>query len=268
METNNKIPLIVFSGGVDSTYMLHAALLKGDVWTLYVNGAQGELKAKAEIEARKKILKWFADKHTAGDLKGQVLEDYVVKIETTGTVHRHYNTEPSYWGVMYDYDSRRTKFNQPLQWLAGINFVVNPLKISEIQLGYITGDQMALHLHDLTAAWGSLMEITHEDPVPLTFPLKYFNKRKIFGYIERELLDMTWVCEPTNHKGQPCQVCDKCREYELMYINTFKENPPKPIVVEEPEQYELQFGKCNFGSPEVDLPNQRIDELEEASTGC
>lgn len=248
-----KFPLVVFSGGVDSTYMLHAALVKGDVHTLYIEGRQGEEKSKAEQASRKRIIRYLDELHEKGDLKGRILCDTIVEIGISGKRRSFFNKDLAEdyknWDVCYQ--SRRVAFNQPLFWLTGINWVIDPDIHSEIQIGYIAGDQIVYHLRDMEEAWVRLMSFTHMEIVSLDFPLKFFNKKKIFKYIEPELLKMTWVCElpKVNEESKTideCGRCDKCLE-KMDMMKIVHNRDDALIKIQEPEENDNKNQKSYRG---------------------
>jgi hypothetical protein len=117
-----KIPLIMFSGGLDSSYLLETMLRKGNVDTLYVSGAQGSGKIEKELEARRTIIR-ILEKETGN----QVLIDHHISLpDLCGGLN---------WIV-------ESAFLQPLIWLTGAIHRTEEDRHSELMVAYVSGDQI------------------------------------------------------------------------------------------------------------------------------
>jgi hypothetical protein len=190
----SKIPLLLFSGGLDSTTMLATQLMKGPCDVLYVRGHQHPDKIAAELTAREKM---FAVINSQQGYK--VRKQYDIKVDMGFVPYKHQH-----------------KFNQPLTWIIGAMMVMEPASHSELQIGYCDGDGMLTHLHDVEIAWNALWQFTKmgESP-PVVFPLRYRNKVEMLGALPPELLAHIWVCEmPSRNAGRvvPCGYrCTPCR---------------------------------------------------------
>lgn len=56
-----KVPLLLFSGGLDSTYLVSYMLAEnGPVDILYVNGGQAPEKMRLELEARQRNIQFWS----------------------------------------------------------------------------------------------------------------------------------------------------------------------------------------------------------------
>lgn len=196
MTQDNRRPLLLFSGGQDSTYMLQDQLLKGNVYTLYVTGGQHPDKVVKEKEARKKIIRRL-EMRTGN----RVLEDYQIDVGT-------------HFGSMHD-----SAFKQPIMWLNGALMVSNAQIHSELMIAYVAGDQVNPHVGDIGAAWNELQKFSKASgQIPLRFPHIYLRKNEVMRFLFPEVAQYTWVCEmPGNVKGQlrPCggktYGCEACK---------------------------------------------------------
>lgn len=186
-----KYPLLLFSGGMDSTYMLDLALVKSHVYTMYVDGGQGPDKVTQEKKARVDIFNSLlkCDNKVLGDF---TLNDFS-KLQMTDA-------------------AKFTKFKQPIPWLLAALYKTDPIYISEVQIGYTLDDAMFV-LSEIKDLWNAAWKITHtEDLVPLKFPLidLMYEKREVIRFSNQELISKTWVCELPASKGKIYKPCGKC----------------------------------------------------------
>lgn len=199
--SNNKHPLIVFSGGLDSTFLLFRNLLEGPVYTLYVKSSQGERKIEKELKARERIIK-----HLEKVTGNKVLQDYIVdlSVKVSWRTNNYANDEglgfhKSHW-----------RFKQPFLWFHGMFSVVNSEIHSKVLMGYVTGDQISSQLHRLHEAWVSLSIVTFSEVVPLDFPLMFVRKTDMLRDLDEKIVKLTWTCEEPTEKGRACQRCAAC----------------------------------------------------------
>lgn len=196
----HKRSLLLFSGGLDSSYVLynHARLGEGcDL--LYIDGGQAAGKIEMERIHRDKIL------------------DYLYA-EYRVTYTDHIVNGPNLAG------GKSIAWSQPFPWLYGALFKVDPDVHSSVEISYVMGDEMSTHIDNLVAAWNALWPVVKIGPVvPLTFPLRYRSKSTILRDIPEKLYRLTWVCEAPKEK-KPCHNCAACItrkteefRYELIY---------------------------------------------------
>lgn len=168
----DKVPLILFSGGMDSSYLLHMALVEGDVEVLYISGAQSQDKIRMEKIARRKII------------------DYLEKLTGNNVRKEHSFSTGEFAG-----GNENWAFRQAPMWLFGALNVVDSNKHSVLNIGYVAGDQIASNIPYISQAWDNLMIIAREEPVPIAFPLSLVRKSDILPKIDPEVFKMVWVCE-------------------------------------------------------------------------
>jgi 7-cyano-7-deazaguanine synthase in queuosine biosynthesis len=198
----NTHPLIVFSGGMDSTVMLHRFLQQGDVHVCYFKAAQHWDKIDLELSARKKIIE-----HLTNLTGNRVLSDTIVEMKEVVTIEkqvygdfrRSNNVPDKTWGQAY-------------LWLFGLIYVSDASRHSKICLGNVMGDSIALHLDNIAAAWSFLQRFTKGTSVPLEFPLSLWTKDGILDALPREIAAKTWVCELPEEGEEPHirKACGKC----------------------------------------------------------
>lgn len=187
---DQKVPLILFSGGLDSTYLLELKLREGDVETMYVSGAQSPDKIQKELAARKAIIA-VLEKETGH----QVRKDYSISL-------------PDVMGGR-NYVPDHT-FLQPMMWLTGALHVTNADRHSELLIAYVTGDGILSHLHQITQAWESIQGFTKTTSIPIGFPTMHFSKQNILDNISRRAVQHVWVCELPETKRHTVKSCGNC----------------------------------------------------------
>lgn len=191
----NKYPLILFSGGNDSTCLLNLALVHSHVYTLYVDASQHEDKIEMELRARAAIFKQLKQ-----DAEHHVLADYGVReLQQLNGFHG--------W---------RMELRQVLPWLIAALYTVDPEKMSEVQIGYLLDDDIAYKIEVIQRAWKNLWELVFKEPlVPIRFPFieNRFTKADVLKNLPASLSNKTWVCEMPKRARKlfkPCGFCDPC----------------------------------------------------------
>jgi 7-cyano-7-deazaguanine synthase in queuosine biosynthesis len=217
-DNNEKIPLVLMSGGLDSTTLLYRNLMGSDdtdVDILYVDGYQHGAKRVAEQRAIRKITRWFAD-HSK--------ERHIRKMNNLS--------------IGQDYIGVNTKFSQMNHWMFGALMMINGNRHSRLEIGTVAGDGINLYQHSMEEAWKHLQYFTKiGDPVPLATPLALWDKFRLIDELPLELLDLVWVCElPVDENGVgveftheaveklekddsipilPCGLCTSCVDHEM-----------------------------------------------------
>lgn len=167
-----KIPLILFSGGLDSTYLLYETLKTSDADILYVKGPQGKDKIDAEMKARDRILTYLEN---CDELKFRVRRSHVVDgNKDPAADHAFGQIGPWFMGGMDTYETSRH---------------------SEVQIAYVSTDGITSQLSTILHAWESLAAAYKLGLVPLKFPLQLYGKYDILLRIPYDLYMRTWVCE-------------------------------------------------------------------------
>jgi len=218
--TTDKRPLLLFSGGLDSTYHLWWFIASGtDVDVVYIGGDQHPSKVDKEKEAVKNILIWLADLRVKNPGFGRVVEVHEVNMQITSIGS---NGNPG--------------FSQVPLWIFGLSRVVKPWEHSEIILSYVQGDQYCAMVPHLQEAWKHYFKCTinsldQHEFVPIKAPLAVdHTKSSILSVLPEELLKLVWWCEIPITKGKkttkifPCKKCVACErmQKELFFFNREK----------------------------------------------
>lgn len=180
---SEKHPLLLFSGGLDSTFMLLLALKEGPVHTCYIVGSQYHVKAEVEQIKRQEIISYL-EKATGN----RVLTDTVVELGVPKYVikERRGNLTPGFKhhsGVWQDHS-----WGQAAQWMHGLLFASNGNKHSEIQVGNVLGDSISMCLKDMQEAWKFTQMFSKVNHIELKFPIALTSKQHILHQLPSDLL--------------------------------------------------------------------------------
>ena len=208
-----KHPLLVFSGGMDSSYMLWKQLEQGDVHTCYIKATQSQEKIEMELAAREKIIKFFEDKTGR-----EVLSDTIVDLGNAFVASR---TNAGIWKESWNNNVPDHTFSQALVWPFGLQFAADGQRHSEVCLGYVMGDQFAMHLGDMEAAWRHTCNFARYEPIPMRFPLMYKTKDRILAEMPLEIIPDLWICELSKSVDDRMVACEKCPACETMAKTVF-----------------------------------------------
>ena len=227
MTDTPKIPLILFSGGLDSTALLLDSLQDSDVDTLYVSSAQGEAKVAKELEARNAIFEVL--RNDPSNKKYKVQKDYQFTLTQSATIR-----EPMYSTVdreAHQDEQVGRRFRQVQLWLFAALQIVDPTRHSEVRMAYVVGDQTNFHLTELRQAWDNLKWLNGGD-VPLKFPMIYRRKEELLDAIGPELETLIWTCEIPTSQGKACGLCAACVSLAKAKFGRSIMNRPVPPLAE------------------------------------
>lgn len=208
---SNRHPLVLFSGGLDSTYLLYCTLvnLNQSANVIYLDGGQGGLKQSIERQQRQKILTL---------LEELLIELGLGMVKVKDVTHRNPFTSGSNF-AQSDRGKGKGGLHQAAAW------VVEALKCvgneTHVLVGYVPGDDAAFFWQDIKAAWDGLVTLIYPRvPIPLEAPLldNWVNKHQMFDTLPEAILRELWMCElpvNLNHYGEPvwhhCGKCFACR---------------------------------------------------------
>lgn len=191
----NKLPLIVWSGGVDSTANVISCFSnKIPFETIYIKLPNNEKQQKNELRARKRLTKKLTE----------LFGNYLIK-----------DTEIDFVGVL----TANNKFTQPYVWATSMSYNVDFHNYSSLVFGYIKTDDFWHVRHDFeTVIHASHKLLLADGEVPLIeYPLEWYNKTdviaKYYKYDKNviDVLDLTSYCD--SGKAKPCGKCGKCIEF-------------------------------------------------------
>lgn len=188
---------VLFSGGLDSTYLIYDNLVKGNhVYPIYVSVVNNAAKAEREKKAAELI--WDKLEEKFKGTKGSLDEiQFATHVEIQGL-------------------ATGLRFTQPPMWILGVLFT-DLSGVDEIQIGYVMNDDAISFLDEISQIYNSYKPLMYNCP-RLTFPLKQYNKSALWNGLPDDIRQLTIFCEsPTNGD---CGGCTPCRRYkfeELFY---------------------------------------------------
>jgi 7-cyano-7-deazaguanine synthase in queuosine biosynthesis len=192
--------LILFSGGIDSTYLMYKALLEGnDVFFINNIIENNASQTTKEGEAIVQIVEWLKQRFPFQQIESC---DFRMKFCIEGFwMHSH-------------------MFGQPFMWLCSLGIVLQSInkKVDEIHYGLIARDDALSYIDDLKASFDALMmtKKTEKFKGKLKFPLIKYLKSEIIDELPKELLRLTSSCEyDTNDKY--CNHCHSCKTLKEVF---------------------------------------------------
>lgn len=201
----NKIPLVLYSGGLDSTNLVYALLQEGDVDVFYVSGQQSPTKIAAEKAARQRAKRWFYEEHVNGQLKGRIISDFSAEIGRTFV------------------DAPDAALVQPITWLTAAFHVCDPKRHSALHVGYIAGDAALAEREHMVGFWQHGWRLLHwrrqkAPPLETMFSDRGWDKLEMLRILPEGLIPHIWVCEKPHVKmrrgeehPKACMRCKPCR---------------------------------------------------------
>jgi len=183
----DKKVAILWSGGLDSTYLIYKNLLEGNtVYAYYIEINNNINKVIKEKEAMESLTKLFIDKYgTAFDNRGTLV---------------YIDVNTLYGNCLI--------FSQMPIWITALQFIGN---VDEIQIGYCMNDDAISYLDDIKNIHHSFSSIKTKE-IPISFPLSKIKKEEELNFLPEEYKKLIWYCEnPINNK--PCHECCSCKRY-------------------------------------------------------
>ena len=202
-----KRVLCLWSGGVDSTYMVDHYLSKGYVVdTLYVNFSNNQEKTKREKKAQ--------------DLIYDVLRSSYSTTESTGCLSRKNYSEVTV--------SAR---NMNLLLLQGMicSLAEHVSGHDIVAVGYVMNDDAVSFIPEIKKLWKSLLPFMH-NKAKLEFPIVKLNKYHIWHSLRDDLKPLVTWCESGDALNEPCGKCTPCkRNFEEIHGGDSEKATPELI---------------------------------------
>lgn len=212
---------ILFSGGLDSTYLVWDNLKKGnEVVPIYIEITNNGSKTILEKNRVKLLFEKFRDE----------FENNINYIEYVLTAGLCANEDSLY-------------FKQVPIFILGLMFCQS-MGLDEIQIGYVGNDDAIPFLNDIEKIYKSYKSYKsiQENLVPLKFPLKKLRKYELGAGLPTSYLDLIISCENPRIIGsetadfieyEPCCECAPCKTiihteyYGLGFPKLYKEKLTK-----------------------------------------
>jgi 7-cyano-7-deazaguanine synthase in queuosine biosynthesis len=183
----------LWSGGLDSTYLIQHLLDKGhSVSAAHVKIKNNTEQMKREQQARTKIAEIFNDRY-----KGKF----------------------DYYGEAYQFDitliNQKVPLKQAFVWLMAYLSLPNHSysSIEQMAIGYVMNDDAISYLDELKACWASF-NILADDKVELVFPIMKKKKQDCWNELSYEIRELCTWCEGSQEKDH-CGECHSCKRFAL-----------------------------------------------------
>ena len=229
---------ILFSGGLDSTYLMWKALKDGhDVFPIYIEIRNNADKSLIEMQQCKSLIDEFNKEF-----------DKDVSLNESVTIDIH--------------DTSNIGFAQPYLWstLSNIGFTS---EMDELQIGYVYGDAVVAYLPEIRRSYGSAKPFVRHQP-KLTFPIIKTHKDDMVIDLPEQYLKLVVSCENPKLKNysitnketgfkyrffEPCGHCEICKKI----INN--------------NYYGCKITKKNYSSAEKLYNESKYDEFKNKYKG-
>lgn len=208
-RSTTGVPLVSFSGGLDSTCLLYHLLLSNRQVDIII----GRMTFKDEQNKR---------------------EDAAIKF-VLAEFDKLNKEEPYKFGKIRCRNEVPNSgicagggVTQGIGWIANAALFVRD-DTNSVNMGYVKGDSALTVFHYLVQAWEPLLRYTEQtffnNTIPyLTAPLRYCDKPSLFKYIPSKVLKKVSWCE-SNKPGNDCGKCSSC-ERMISDIAGYKELAP------------------------------------------
>lgn len=211
MQKHNHIPVVFFSGGLDSTYVLYDLLRKGTTVDIvsYELSVEGAMNA-AQAVARANILRELTSLVTSGELPGKINRNLVYRIQ--GGSHRVGIT-----GLL----SVSTVFSIATQVMCNYN--------DRIIIGFVKDDRTPGTINEAQKAWELLqqvsmtIEIGSENGLPyLSYEYGDVSKEDILKELPSSISEyVTWCTDP--QRSPDCGACYNCNKTGILLKKLIEE---------------------------------------------
>lgn len=197
----DKLPLILWSGGLDSTYLVWDHVSNGrSVDVMYINLHNNVESCKREIAARdqiKKLLEQFKE--------GRIRNDIIVDMPSMDVADE-------------------VQMSQALVWMFAYHLNFDTLKHSHAELAYVRGDDFWHISNSIAEAHKHLLRCFRgEEQFRIKYPMEWMDKTTIYkdfnqNEFSRQLLQYVVWCEREESSNDcDCASCTKMNYVQYMY---------------------------------------------------
>jgi len=200
----SKKVIVLFSGGLDSTYLIWKNLKDGNIVKPLYFEIENNMD-KSSIEKQQINLLW--------NQFNIEFKDNIKPIEYTIKINIHLS------------GTNELTFVQVPIWLLGILFSIDR-NYDEVQIAYVGNDDAISYLKEIKNIYKSYQEITN-NLIPLKFPLRKNFKHDILNELPLNYRNLTFSCENpkiisninNNIIFEPCGCCEPCKK--IIISNNF-----------------------------------------------
>jgi len=198
--SNPKKVIVLFSGGLDSTYLL------------YKNAKEGNIVQPVYIELKNNENKTIVEKQQAKLIINELHNEFGYNVRSLDII-----------SSIEIYNASNVNFPQPLLWAISIPFVTG-IEYKEVQIGYVLGDDAIAYLEDIKHLYESTKSFSYKF-TPIKFPLIKKHKHDLLSELPQKYHNLITSCENPilKHYGiklynnsyrfyEPCCDCISCKK--------------------------------------------------------
>jgi hypothetical protein len=203
MDKNKRVVGVLFSGGLDSTYLVWKNLKDGNiVQPIYIEIENNGNKTKLEKNRIELLFNEFSEEFSLDLIKS-------IKYPLIVSVNGGFNS---------------MLLKQVPIWIMGLLTSQNNSHhyndITELQISYVSGDDAMSYLSEINSIYKAYNKMSAHPLVPLKFPMSKTSKYEITNELPQNYLDLIVSCEEPknlNDKSEiydydPCGYCAACKK--------------------------------------------------------
>jgi 7-cyano-7-deazaguanine synthase in queuosine biosynthesis len=170
---------VLFSGGLDSTYLVWKNLSEGNtVYPVYIEITNNQVKSVLEKNRIELLRKEFLKEFNIDDSNYKQQIRYINYLLTAGV----------------DANESALRLRQLPVWMMGLSFMQS-MEVDEIQIGYVSNDDAISYLPEIQAIYKSYENITEKQMIPLVFPLIKKHKWEMATELPKQYMKLIISCE-------------------------------------------------------------------------
>lgn len=182
----SKNIFVLWSGGLDSTYLIHKLLKEGHKVTAgYIQLLNNEVQSKRELRAIENLEEYFTEHYRNNFVSNRIISSIELKLV-----------------------SNNLQLTQAFVWpfvLASVH-----KEIDEVAMGYVLNDCAVSFLDDIRNVYKSFAGLLHKE-IPVTFPIIKMNKDVMWKELPRQLQVFISWCESDREGVFKCGHCLSCK---------------------------------------------------------
>lgn len=188
---------VLFTGGLDSTYLVYKNLKEGNrVQPYYVYLENNATKAKREQIQMEKIWNVLNEMFPQKIMKPRTILETKI---TSSWYHKFALCQPPIWVFA-------------LSWIQS--------NVHALQVAYVEGDDAVSYIDKIKNLYEAYRGFIYDEVlIPLEFPLINTSKADIMWELPKELCEHIWSCEPQytdREANKPCGECITCEKYRKL----------------------------------------------------
>lgn len=202
-----KMVIVLWSGGMDSTFLVQKYLQEGHkVNAVYFTLENNETKTKAELAATKKLAGLLEKTFTDGRFNFSYQAMGRAEVNRGGDIVAH----------------------QVPFWILAALFAIDE-SVNEVAIGYVQNDCAISFLEDIRKVYKAYQPFFSYKLPKLVFPLTKWSKQEIRNGLAIELMELCVWCEcphdilGANEVFEPCGYCDPCKRHRELEPWKFKD---------------------------------------------